>query len=84
MDEFTPRQRMQIKKDLHDESRYRMSIIENKDYDKIIRSTNHNIIVKKVHTKDHGIDPFEKIKRKKKKKIICNNIEVAMALAESS
>ena len=69
---------------MHDESRLRTSVIENKDYDKIIKSTNHNIVVKKIHSKDCGIDPFEKIKRKKKKKIVCNNAEIAIAMAESS
>ena len=61
-----------------------MSIIENKDYDKIIKSTNHNIVVKKIHSKDCGIDPFEKIKRKKKKKLACNNAEISITLAETS
>ena len=61
-----------------------MSIIENKDYDKIIKSTNHNIVVKKIHSKDCGIDPFEKIKRKKKKKIACNNAEITIGQAETS
>ncbi len=61
-----------------------MSIIENKDYDKIIKSTNHNIVVKKIHSKDCGIDPFEKIKRKKKKKLDFNNAEIAITLAETS
>ncbi len=61
-----------------------MSIIENKDYDKIIKSTNHNIVVKKIHSKDCGIDPFEKIKRKKKKKLAFNNAEIPITLAETS
>ncbi len=83
MDEFTPRHRIQIKKDLHDESCQNMSIIEDKDYDRIIKKTNNNIIIKRVPQKDCGnVDPFGKIKKKRKKKKA--NAEPLIALVEYS
>ena len=61
MDDFTPRQRMRIKKDLHDETAQRLSVIDDKNYDRIIKTTNKNIIVKKKGDLTIGdIDPFEK------------------------